>query len=77
MLRIEARAMMEGVLVSVRCYHGWGDRIGHPVREEFADVDGEDQQQLIVAVEDVLNHMAKDRSLDLCPLRDQAVLPLG
>lgn len=68
---------MEGVHIEVTCYHGWGDVTGHRVYQEYCDVDGEDQQQLIVAVEDTLNHMAKDRSLDLCPLRDQGVLALG
>lgn len=77
MIKIEARALMEGVIVNVECYHGWGDRTGHPVHQEFVDVDGDDQQQLIVAIEDVLNHMTKDRSLDLCPLSDQGVLNLG
>lgn len=66
MVRVEAREMLSGVIVLIRCYHGWADHSGHTLHTEVVDVDGEDSEQLVVAAADALNHWLKDRSKDIC-----------
>lgn len=73
MIRIEAREMLSGSIVTVRCYHGWGDHDGHSVASELHDVDGEGAEQLLVAALDTVNELLKKPHRDLCAYHEQDV----
>lgn len=73
MIRIESREMLAGSLVTVRCYHGWGDHEGHPLISDVHDVAGEGAEQLLVAALDTANRLLRDPHHDLCAYHEQDV----
>lgn len=73
MIRIEAREMLSGSIVTIRCYHGWGDHEGHPVLSDVHDVDGEGSEQLLVAALDTVNRLLRSTHSDLCAYHEQDV----
>lgn len=73
MVRIEAREMLGQVVVVAMCHHGWRDREGHALCSELVDVDGEDAMQLLVAVQDTINRLLKERADVLCHVDENAL----
>lgn len=66
MIKIEAREILGNVIVVMVCHHGWTDRTGHALCSEIVDIDGEDAYQLLVAVQDTITTMLRERGDILC-----------
>lgn len=68
MIRIDSRECFDGVITTIRCYHGWKDHKGHVLFTDLCDVPGEDNEQILVATYDAINRLLKDRTRDWCKM---------
>lgn len=74
MIRVESRQMLGSVISVIRCYHGWQDPVGHIIATDLCDIDGESQEQMLVAAYDAINRILKDRTNPNCQYaQDHAV----
>lgn len=74
MIKIETRQMLGSVITVLRCYHGWTDPTGHIIATDLCDLDGEDQEQMLVAAYDAINRVLKDRTRPNCAYAQDQML---